>query len=497
MKIKLRKSYLIALLRQPLGTCSFHHTSSSSTRNFKSYHTCCNYYSHSSKKSLSTFNFHPYSYSSIRSPCLFSTTNITPFCHHFHRTKIIMSANSSNQQDDVYPPSSSSSNTTSTITTAATAAAKFSSNFEKFQYPLIDVDCNLIHSDLISLLESPSSASPPSLSSQYFNILHHPSTKLSNIQGVFTPSSTIKEAEDFHNALIQYYNNNNSGNNGNDNENNDNIQIKMSIGIHPYHTNDDEISSSSSSSLETNTIQNNIKQRIQNLLSKDEQYNFITCIGELGLDYSDGFPNKDIQQLWFEYQLQIAKDEIIKNDKRQNLSLFIHERLAFHDTISIIDKVFPPKMKIGQPKIIIHCFTGNKQELQEYIHRDYYISLSGYILKNGDGPNEINQCLKDGIIPLHKLMIETDAPYMGFTNCRDTFYNVENEINQEYQLLKSKKKKSLVKSIYPNVPSALPKVLEHVVNVINEGRRERNEEELSVEFVASCLYENSKMFFGF
>jgi TatD DNase family protein len=387
-----------------------------------------------------------------------------------------MSANSSNQKDDASPPSSTTSSAT------------------KFHCPLIDVDCNLIHSDLISLLPPPSSSSSSSSSdNQYFNILHHPSTKLSNIQGVFTPSSTIKEAEDFHTALIEY------NDNVNENKNHDNVQIKMSIGIHPYHTNDDEISSSSSP-LELNTIQDNIKQRIQTLLSRDEQYNFITCIGELGLDYSDGFPNNDIQRLWFEFQLQIAKEEIMKNnEKGKNLSLFIHERLAFHDTISFIDKVFPSSLshEDNVPKIIIHCFTGTKEELQEYIRRDYYISLSGYILKNGDGPNEINQCLKDGIIPLNKLMIETDAPYMGFANCRETFYAVENEINQEFQLLKSKKKKSLVKSIYPNVPSALPKVLEHVANVLNEGRRERNEEELTMDFVASCLYENSKMFFGF
>jgi TatD DNase family protein len=305
---------------------------------------------------------------------------------------------------------------------------------------------------------------------------------------MFSPSSTIEEAEEFHNVLLQ-----------SDIQSRNNIDIRMSVGIHPYHTGITEIGSfldgSGNDNDNGNDNDENIKQRIKTLLEKDEDKKYITCIGETGLDYSDGFPNKKEQLPWFEFQLHQAK--------LYNMPLFIHERLAFDDTIALIDKVFPKEENgsngdsdSDSVNIIIHCYTGNKEELKEYISRGYYISLSGYILKKGDGPIEINNCLKDGMIPLEKLMIETDAPYMGYTKCRESYYEVEALINDDFQSLKSKKKKSLVKGIYPNVPSALPNVLEHVVECLNEGRKERGEEVLDVEYVASTLFQNSKNFFG-
>ena len=353
----------------------------------------------------------------------------------------------------------------------------------QFEYPLIDVDCNLLHEDLTGLLESSSSAYDEKAKSKYFNILHHKSTTLSNIRGMFSPSSTVDEAFTFHNALVE-----------SSNENRNNIDIRMSVGIHPYHTSQNELGGSFANQKQ------DIVEKIKTLLDLDKSHCYITCIGELGLDYSDGFPSREEQLPWFELQLELAKE--------YKMPLFIHERLAFDDTLSLIDEVFPTnnnttndeadndKYSIYNPNIIIHCFTGKRNELVEYVRRGYYISLSGYILKSGDGPDEINQSLKDGIIPLDKLMIETDAPYMGFNSCRQSYYDVEKLVNEEFLALKSKKRKNLIKSIYPNVPSALPKVLGHVVTCLNEGRDERGEDQLDLENVASTLYKNSKDFFG-
>ena len=360
---------------------------------------------------------------------------------------------------------------------------------QKYNHKLIDVDCNLIHTDLTSLLQSSTSLSYYEKSkSNHLNILYHPSTSLSNIRGMFSPSSTIDEAEKFHNVLL-----------GSDIDSRNHIDIRMSVGIHPYHTSESELGvfsidgDSDDGTSNVDDVQFIITGRIERLLDNDRENGYITCIGETGLDYSDGFPDRKEQLPWFEFQLNQAK--------KYNLPLFLHERLAFDDTLRIIDKVFPNNNEEGcnssSPKIIIHCFTGNRNELKEYIKRGYYISLSGYILKAGDGPNEINQCLKDGMIPMDKLMIETDAPYMGFNSCRKSYYDIESIINEEFQLLKSKKRKSLFKSIYPNVPSALPLVFEHVVDCLNEGRKERGEDVLDIDYVASCLYQNSKQFFRF
>ena len=340
-----------------------------------------------------------------------------------------------------------------------------SSDKEKYPYNLIDVDCNLLHDDLTSFA---SSSTVDHLS--HFKILSHPSTAYSNIQAVFSPSSTIEEAERFHSILHQT-----------SPDACNNIEVKMSVGVHPYHTGLKDIG-------ELLDVRSEVSERIRTLLSKDKDYKLISCIGEMGLDYSEGFPERVHQLPWFRYQLSLAKE--------YNLPMFIHERLAFEDTTRLIDEIFPEGINESSD-IIIHCFTGQRDECREYISRGYFISVSGYILKSGEGPEEVCSCLRDGIIPLERLMIETDAPYMGFSTCRDSYFDIEKQISEEFQALKAKKKKSLIKSTYPNVPSALPKVFEHVLKCLNEGRLERGEIELSKEDAAQIIYKNSVKFFGF
>jgi len=409
--------------------------------------------------------------------------NIGPFVHSHisYQTRTLAS------KTNMSPISSNNGGEHDIIQTMTTRA--------KFEYPLIDVDCNLLHSDLAGLLSSSEATTdegtterplPPYIEkskSRYLSILHHPSTSLSNIKGVFSPSSTLDESEKLHNVLIE-----------STEESRNYIDIKMSVGIHPYHTNESELGKF--------TIENEatVIDRLKELLEKDEKnkYGYIKCIGEAGLDYSDGFPHKDDQRPWFKLQVELAKE--------YKLPLFVHERLAFEDTLEIIDEVFGQQEHAHTSSsqssgnivpIIIHCFTGTKVELQEYVKRGYYISISGYILKSGENVEEVISCLKEGLIPLDKLMVETDAPYMGFNTCRETYYDIESDINTEFQSLNSKKRKRLIKGIYPNVPSSLPKVFEKVVEYINDGRNERGEVCLSVEDAASKFYQNSKAFFGF
>ena len=59
--------------------------------------------------------------------------------------------------------------------------------------------------------------------------------------------------------------------------------------------------------------------------------------------------------------------------------------------------------------------------------RGYYTSISGYINKTGDGSDEVKKCLREGIIPMDKLMLETDAPYMGFAGNKDSFFGTDGE----------------------------------------------------------------------
>ena len=311
---------------------------------------------------------------------------------------------------------------------------------------LVDVDCNLFHKDLISMMDLSSfdfdDVPAP------FKILHHPSTR--SIQAMISPSSTIEESEkSVH--LLQY----------STSAQRNNIRIKTTVGVHPYHTQEEAL-----------TPENVDKLRA--LLTKPNNVNeIISCIGEAGLDYSEGFPDKQYQLPWFHKQLDLACEFC--------LPVFVHERLAFKDTLQCIDEAV--ERHRGQeaiPKIIIHCFTGSFDECIEYMKRGYYISVSGYILKDGDGSDEVRRCLREGIIPLERLMIETDAPYMGFATNKDTFFEAEGDA---FTSLSSKKRKRL-KSLYPNTPSSLPIVLEATCNELNIGRKERGEDLLSLQELA-------------
>jgi len=339
-------------------------------------------------------------------------------------------------------------------------------------HPLVDVDCNLLHPDLLSIMGSVSSINVEDTEiDDALKILHHPSTSQANIIAIISPSSTIDESEKSVSLLLDNHHKKTSNNN--------NIKIKTTVGVHPYHTYDEGLPSESHF------------RRINELISSQQsskKQQVISCIGETGLDYSDGFPNKEYQIPWFKAQLELAC--------QHNLPIFLHERLAFEDTLLCIDEVITEKRnntKSSKPNIIVHCYTGSYDECLVYSNRGYYFSISGYICKPGEGSDEVKRCLRDGIIPLDKLMIETDSPYMGFARNKDSFFDAEGE---SFTSLSSKKRKRLLKSLYPNVPSSLPLVLEAVCNEVNLGREERGEAILSVEELAHITTNNAIDFFG-
>jgi Tat protein secretion system quality control protein TatD with DNase activity len=88
---------------------------------------------------------------------------------------------------------------------------------------------------------------------------------------------------------------------------------------------------------------------------------------------------------------------------------------------------------------------------------------------------------------MEQLMLETDAPYMGFPTCRQSYLDKNMEILGA--ALNSKQRKRLITGTYPNVPSSLPKVLDQVVELL-DGAYTREE-------VARHTTENAISFFGF
>jgi len=227
--------------------------------------------------------------------------------------------------------------------------------------PLVDVDCNLLHPDLISVMGSVSSIDVEDNTVDFaLKILHHPSTSKANIIAMISPSSTIDESERSVRLLLDNFK-----------KTSNNIKIKTTVGVHPYHAFDEGLPSESHF--------RRIKELISSQSSKQQ---VISCIGETGLDYSDGFPDKEYQIPWFKAQLELACEH--------DLPIFLHERLAFDDTLECIDEV--TENHNTKPNIIVHCYTGSYDECLEYSKRGYHFSISGYICKPGEeGSDEVQE----------------------------------------------------------------------------------------------------------
>lgn len=129
------------------------------------------------------------------------------------------------------------------------------------------------------------------------------------------------------------------------------------------------------------------------------------AVGECGLDYNRNFSPKEKQLECFRAQIKLAVE--------LQCPLFVHEREAFDDTMAIFDEF----KGLSLPPVVVHCFTGTLQEAKAYIDRGFFIGFTGTICKKQRGA-PLRQILPH--LPLERLMIETDAPWMGFLKTRRT-----------------------------------------------------------------------------
>jgi TatD DNase family protein len=122
----------------------------------------------------------------------------------------------------------------------------------------------------------------------------------------------------------------------------------------------------------------------------------VVAVGETGLDYHRNFSPRAAQLFAFERQLQLAID--------CGKPLFLHQRDAHADLIACMDGVHG---RVG--RTVVHCFTGEKAELFDYLDRDFYIGITGWICDERRGLH-LRDLVKS--IPADRLMLETDAPYL-------------------------------------------------------------------------------------
>lgn len=154
-------------------------------------------------------------------------------------------------------------------------------------------------------------------------------------------------------------------------------RMRATAGVHPHHAAD--YSARLEATLET--------------LLEDP---LTVAVGECGLDYFRNFSPVEAQRHAFQKQLELAV--------RVQKPVFLHQRDAHGDFVSMLSQYLE-----RIPRAVAHCFTGDGDMLDTYLDMGLYIGITGWICDERRGRH-----LKDIVnrIPLDRLMIETDAPYL-------------------------------------------------------------------------------------
>ena len=122
----------------------------------------------------------------------------------------------------------------------------------------------------------------------------------------------------------------------------------------------------------------------------------IVAVGEIGLDYYWEEPDHEIQKKWFIRQLELARE--------LRLPVVIHSRDAAKDTLDIMKE-----QKAGEIGGVIHCFSYSREMAREYLNMGFYLGIGGVVtFKNAKKLKEVV-----GYMPLDRLVLETDCPYLS------------------------------------------------------------------------------------
>jgi TatD DNase family protein len=155
-------------------------------------------------------------------------------------------------------------------------------------------------------------------------------------------------------------------------------KLFATAGVHPHHAT--ELSAELATELEA--------------LARQPE---IVAVGECGLDYFRDFSPRDVQRAAFARQLEIAA--------RAGKPVFLHQRDAHADFVAILREHSSALTAGG----VAHCFTGQADELMDYLAMGLSIGITGWICDERRG-HHLLPLMRD--IPTSKLMIETDGPYL-------------------------------------------------------------------------------------
>lgn len=156
--------------------------------------------------------------------------------------------------------------------------------------------------------------------------------------------------------------------------------IYAAVGIHPH-----------DAKLLSGTVLEKLKG-----LSKERR---VVAIGEIGLDYYRNLSAQEVQREAFVSQLKLALE--------MNKPVIIHCRDAYNDVLNILDEHYLPAIGDRRPGVI-HSFSSGVRHAQEFLKRGFYIGFNGMTTYSGN--DQLMEAVK--IVPLDKILIETDAPFL-------------------------------------------------------------------------------------
>ena len=154
-------------------------------------------------------------------------------------------------------------------------------------------------------------------------------------------------------------------------------RLTSTAGVHPHHA----------SEFDENTL-----PVLRELCSEKS----VVAVGECGLDYNRNYSKPAEQRRAFEAQLQLACE--------LGLPVFLHQRDAHDDFVRMI-----AEYRDELEGAVAHCFTGSVDEALEYVDMGMYIGITGWICDERRG-GDLQRAVID--IPIDKIMLETDAPYL-------------------------------------------------------------------------------------
>lgn len=164
--------------------------------------------------------------------------------------------------------------------------------------------------------------------------------------------------------------------------------LKSTAGVHPHHAGD----------FDANTI-----PRLRDLCEQAP----VVAVGECGLDFNRNYSTPAQQRAAFEAQLQLACD--------LGLPVFLHQRDAHREFTGMLREY-----SSGLKGAVAHCFTGTVDEALEYIDMGMHIGITGWICDERRG-GDLQRAVAE--MPLDKIMLETDAPYLLPRNLEQTPVN--------------------------------------------------------------------------